>query len=541
MWYAVFPDRHSFFQPTEATKGTIHAVEYYSTTMNETRRMQIYLPFEYDIKEFISYPVLYLQHGGGDDETGWEQKGNVKAILDEKIASCEAIPMIVVMPNGQLPVPLYKDELINDIIPYIEKNYRVRADKDNRALAGLSMGGLQVLDTGLRNTDLFAYLGVFSSGWFREDEATYREMGNFIQQNRDRIKENVRYFYFSEGGPEDIAYENGQATRKVLENNGIDLIYRDHPGGHTWPVWEKNLGEILPYLFQTVPGMTELHSFTPDPVIPSEEEVEYFKDVVYMTRDGMDLTLQILKPVGGKGKIPCVVFVQGSAWMKQYVYANVENMKRFASKGYVVAIVEYRPSMVAPFPAQMQDAKTAIRYMRKQAEEYGIDTHNIFLWGDSSGGHTVLMVGVTENMPEMDTPDYNEYSAHVNAVIDYYGCSDVEQMQYTALYGDRITDKSPEGLLIGGKNVREHMEDIYKTSTVRYMSPDRPLVPFLIMHGSADKTVPFHQSYLQADAMRKQGHTYQLYKLTGADHGTPEFWSREAFDLVDHFIRINMK
>lgn len=283
--------------------------------------------------------------------------------------------------------------------------------------------------------------------------------------------------------------------------------------------------------------MTELQIFTPDPYIPSEQEVEYKRDVVYITRNSTDITLQILRPTEHTEPLPCVVFVQGSAWMKQNVYMNVDNMKRFAAKGYMVAIVEYRPSMVAPFPAQMLDTKTAIRYVRKHAGDYGIDTRNIFLWGDSSGGHTVLMTGVTEDMPDMDTTDYNEHITHVNAIIDYYGCTDVEQMQYTALYGDRITEKSPEGFLIGGKNVREHMEDIYKTSTIRYMSPDRPLAPVLIMHGSADKLVPFHQSYLQAEAMRKQGHIYQLYKLTGADHGSHEFWSQEAFELVDQFIR----
>ncbi|MCC8094803.1 MAG: hypothetical protein LIP05_05265 [Tannerellaceae bacterium] len=115
------PVQAQFYQPTEETKGTIHAVEYYSTTLNETRRMQIYLPFEYEIKKLSpTLSFIYSMEEGTMKPDG--KKGNVKAILDEKIASCEALPMIVVMPNGQLPVHLYKDELINDIIPYIEKS-----------------------------------------------------------------------------------------------------------------------------------------------------------------------------------------------------------------------------------------------------------------------------------------------------------------------------------------------------------------------------------------------------------------------------------
>lgn len=276
-------------------------------------------------------------------------------------------------------------------------------------------------------------------------------------------------------------------------------------------------------------------------VIPKDNaQINYKQNVKYITRDGLDLTLQILKPKSAKGKLPCIVYVQGSAWFKQDVYGNLPQLAEFAKRGYVIAIVEYRPSPVAKFPAQVQDAKTAIRFMRKNAEAYGIDTENIFVWGDSSGGHTALMVGLTQNNPELDTEDYKEFSIKINGVVDFYGPTDISQMNFEPSTWDHTEPKSPEGMLIGGKNVMENLAEAAKTNPINYVKDPKTAAPILILHATKDRLVPFHQSVLLADALLQKSYAYEFYQLKGADHGSPEFWTKEVFDIVEKFLKVNM-
>ena len=153
--------------------------------------------------------------------------------------------------------------------------------------------------------------------------------------------------------------------------------------------------------------------------------------VNYVERDGKQLKLQFLMPyytVEHMEKLPCVVFVQGSGWIKQKLYLNIGNLSKLADKGYIIAIVQYRSAEDAPFPAQVQDIKTAIRFLRKNASEYKIDPNNIFLWGDSSGAHVSLITGITSGVTELDTDDYSDYSDKVNGIVDFYGPTDITKM-----------------------------------------------------------------------------------------------------------------
>lgn len=268
-------------------------------------------------------------------------------------------------------------------------------------------------------------------------------------------------------------------------------------------------------------------------------QTNYRHDVKYITRDGLDLTLQILKPKNAKGKLPCIVYVQGSAWFKQDVYGNIPQLAEFAKRGYIIAIVEYRPSTVAKFPAQLQDTKTAIRFIRKNAETYGVDADNIFVWGDSSGGHTALMVGLTQNNAELDTEDYKDFGIKVNGIIDFYGPTDISQMNYAPSTMDHTQAKTPEGMLIGGKNVLENLEEAAKTNPINYLKDFKNAAPILILHGSKDRLVPFQQSVLLADALKKNNYAYEFYQLKGADHGSSEFWTKEIFNIVENFLKVN--
>lgn len=281
--------------------------------------------------------------------------------------------------------------------------------------------------------------------------------------------------------------------------------------------------------------------------------VDIFTDVVYDKRDDVERVLQILVPVqrmGMKpiGDSPLIVYVPGSAWFDQgrFVYQHIANLIRFAEQGYVVAIVQYRGTEIAPFPAQIEDAKTAIRFMRKNAEAYKIDTDRVAIFGDSSGGHTAVMVGITGD-EMLDNGTYNEFSSAVNVIVNWFGPSDISLMSYypNALlsYGhffpgatSNAHPKSPPGRLIGGLNVLENPEKAQATNPINYITKEVKLPPMLIMHGSRDDLVPFNQSVRLYERMREMEQTVEMYKLENAGHPTGGFHSNEAFDLVLEFI-----
>lgn len=230
--------------------SSITEVTYFSKTMNSNRTMNVYLPDGYNQNTY--YPTFYLMHGGGQRYYTWANPvdGNAKAILDQAISSGKAVPMIVVMPDVPDFAPdLFTRELCDDVIPFVEKTYRARPGKDNRALAGLSWGGLQVLDAGLYRYDLFGYLGVFSSGWFIGDNI-YNVMRTYLAANGSKIEASMRYFYFGEGGRGDIAYDNGMETMKLIRAHGITVNYWEHSGGHSFVCWRQDLQDFLPFLFK---------------------------------------------------------------------------------------------------------------------------------------------------------------------------------------------------------------------------------------------------------------------------------------------------
>lgn len=226
-------------------------VTYFSKTMNGNRKMMVYLPDGYE-NTSTYFPVFYLMHGGGQRYYTWAatNDGNAKAILDQAISSGKAKKMIVVMPDVPDFAPnLFTRELVNDVIPFVEKTYRAKTDKDSRALAGLSWGGLQVLDAGLYRYDLFGYMGVFSSGWFIGDNV-YNVMNTYLAANGTKIEKSMRYLYYGQGGTGDIAYNNGAETMKVLRKYGITVRYWEHSGAHSFVCWRQDLRDFAPFLFQ---------------------------------------------------------------------------------------------------------------------------------------------------------------------------------------------------------------------------------------------------------------------------------------------------
>jgi enterochelin esterase-like enzyme len=244
--FEVYDNTSAFWSIQNVPHGDLRIVYYRSNTTGSTRRMHIYTPPGYD-RSSESLPVLYLIHGGGETDNHWTYFGQANFILDNLLAEGKIKPMIVVMPNGSVPDEVFTKDLLNDIIPYVESNYRVKTGKSNRALAGLSMGGLETLNTGIPNSHMFEYLGVFSSGWYAQD---LPEKEKIVQKYANELNANIKLFWISQGGKEDIAWNNCQSMLKVFDKYGIKYQYSEMPGGHTVYVWRYDLLHFAPLLFR---------------------------------------------------------------------------------------------------------------------------------------------------------------------------------------------------------------------------------------------------------------------------------------------------
>ncbi|MGM9604621.1 MAG: alpha/beta hydrolase fold domain-containing protein [Faecousia sp.] len=226
--------------------------------------------------------------------------------------------------------------------------------------------------------------------------------------------------------------------------------------------------------------------------------------------------------------------MQGSGWRQQQVFQKLGTLVRFCEKGYAVAFVEYRPSDVAKFPAQMQDVKTAIRFLRKHANEFRLNTQKIALWGDSSGAHTALMVGITGDTGP-DTPDYGEYSAKANCIVDWYGPVDLLKMTAFPSVADHGAPDCNEALFLGGV-AAEHPDLAAAANPITYLSREKPTPPILILHGSKDHIVPFNQSVLLYEKLRELGKEVEFIKVNGGFHAFGGFHCDEARAATQAFI-----
>jgi enterochelin esterase-like enzyme len=238
--------------------GAISSVWYESASVGGLRRMHVYTPpgYEHDSRK---YPVLYLLHGGGDTDDSWPTVGRAGAILDNLIAERRAVPMIVVMPAGHVSPEFqlrtgqntmghdkFNEDLSGSVIPYVDNNYRTVADRDHRALAGLSMGGLQTLDISLSRSDLFAYVGVFSSGWFPEtrDEEERTDLAHYKSSGQP-----FRLYWIGVG-KYDIANANSAATVDLLKKYGVAPNTKETGGYHAWTNWRDYLHEFAAEIFR---------------------------------------------------------------------------------------------------------------------------------------------------------------------------------------------------------------------------------------------------------------------------------------------------
>ncbi len=266
----------------------------------------------------------------------------------------------------------------------------------------------------------------------------------------------------------------------------------------------------------------------------------YKHDVCYMEKDGIQRTLQMIVPEMKPDKsyvYPAILYVQGSAWMKQDNYKRLGVMARLAQRGYVTAILQYRESALASYPAPVEDAKTGVRFLRMNAEEYHIDPENIVIMGDSSGGHTALAAGLTADDDCLDGKIYPEVSCGVKAIVDLYGVTDICQKEDFPTTPNQGEADSPEGMLIGGNNVYEHPELSGPVILSNYVKAEKEIPPVLMMHGTADDTVSCNQSIRLYKKFLEEGKDVEFYLVKNASHGDVAFWTEKNMDIVDGFIR----
>lgn len=285
-----------------------------------------------------------------------------------------------------------------------------------------------------------------------------------------------------------------------------------------------------------VENMKEVHKITAD---GTEMYGLYKHDVVYVNRDGIERTLQMIVPETNSEEqktYPAILYVQGSAWRKQDNYKRLGAMADLASRGFVTAILQYRESGLATFPAPVQDAKTGVRFLRKHAKEYKINSDEIFIMGDSSGGNTAFLAGVTADQDLMDTDVYGEYSCKVKAIVDFYGVSCVQIKEDFPTTLNQGEPDSPEGMLIGGKNVYDHPELSGLVTCMNYVKKDVLMPPVLLMHGLADDLVAPEQSIRLYKKLREEEKEVEFYLVENAKHGDPAFWTEKNMDVVEQFI-----
>lgn len=242
----------SFYEKKDVPHGKVEQVTY-KTSAGTEKRMHIYLPPDYESSPERRYPVLYINHGGGENDTHWTASGFAHQILDNLIATGKAKPMIIAMPdshdlaNGDFPKPGAEDkcssEYLKDIIPFVDGRYRTKPTRECRALAGLSMGGFVVLNTGMSHLDTFGELYVFSSGYWPDKLAAFEENAKAILDD-PKINEKFRMPVYFGAGETDIAFTNSQKTLAAFNSHGIRTFSTLSSGGHEWMNWRR-------YLYQT--------------------------------------------------------------------------------------------------------------------------------------------------------------------------------------------------------------------------------------------------------------------------------------------------
>jgi acetyl esterase/lipase len=270
---------------------------------------------------------------------------------------------------------------------------------------------------------------------------------------------------------------------------------------------------------------------------PLPPGVEVVRDVVYGKGGGRSLTLDILRlKESAKASQPVVVYVHGGGWSGGSKAGAPPLLAALAQRGYFCATIDYRLSQEARFPAQIEDCKCAIRFLRSRAREYNLNPDRIGVWGHSAGGHLVALLGTTGDVKDLEGDGGSpKVSSRVQAVLDCFGPTDFARMADFPSRIDHNSSNSPESRLVGGP-VQQKKEEVRRANPITYVTKDDP--PFLIMHGDQDPLVPLNQSQLLLDALKKAGVDASLHVVKGGGHG---FGSKQIDEMTLAFFDRTLK
>lgn len=270
----------------------------------------------------------------------------------------------------------------------------------------------------------------------------------------------------------------------------------------------------------------------PRPAAKLPEGVRVERDMEYVPGGHVRQKLDLYLPARADGPLPVVVWIHGGAWLG----GSKEGCPAvpLTAKGYAVASINYRLSQHAVYPAQIEDCKAAIRWLRANAKKYGFDPEHIGVWGASAGGHLVALLGNSGDVKDLEGKDGNlDQSSRVQCVVDWFGPTD-----FTKFRGSHDNPDAPEAKLIGGP-VRQKQEAAAKANPITYVTKDDP--PFLIMHGEDDNVVPINQSELLDEALRKAGVPSTFIRIPGNGHGGPGFLNPENRARIEEFFEKHLK
>jgi acetyl esterase/lipase len=268
------------------------------------------------------------------------------------------------------------------------------------------------------------------------------------------------------------------------------------------------------------------------------EGVVAHRDLVYVPEGHERQKLDLYLPEKGGAPFPLIIWVHGGGWQSGSKENCLPLRAGFVNKGYALASINYRLSGHAVFPAQIEDVKAAIRWLRAHAREYSIDPDHIGLWGSSAGGHLVALAGTSGEEKSFEVGPHLDISSRVQAVCDFYGPTDFIAFVTSPGYQRHADAHSAESKLIGGA-VKDHPEKAAKLNPITYVSPDDP--SFLIVHGSKDPVVPIGQSSLLHAALQKEGVAVDFHTIEDAGHGGPGFQKPEIEAMVSKFFAKHLK
>ena len=264
--------------------------------------------------------------------------------------------------------------------------------------------------------------------------------------------------------------------------------------------------------------------------------VKALRDVPYVENGHERQRLDLYVPEKSEGELPLIIWVHGGGW--QAGSKDACPAINQATRGYAVASIGYRLSSHAVFPAQIEDCKAAIRWLRAHAKEHHLDAGRFGVWGSSAGGHLVALIGTSGEVKEFNTGANLDQSDRVQAVCDYFGPTDFVKFVSTPNYDSHATAMSPEAKLIGGA-VMENKDRAARVNPITYVTKDDP--PFLIVHGDKDPTVPINQSESLFEALKKTGVSAHFHTIHGAGHGGPGFAGKDIEEMVNAFFDAHLK